>query len=37
MEVRERNGDWTRTTFTEVDVAHRYSPAEQAQVFRLPR
>jgi hypothetical protein len=37
MEVRESNGDWTRTTFTQVDVEHRYSPAEQAQVFRLPR
>jgi hypothetical protein len=37
MEVRESSGDWTRTTFTDVDVAHRYSPAEQAQVFRMPR
>jgi hypothetical protein len=35
LEVRESNGDWTRTTFTEVDVDHRYSPAEQAQVFRV--
>jgi hypothetical protein len=37
MEVHESNGDWTRTSFTEVDVEHRYSPAEQAQVFRIPR
>lgn len=37
MEVRETSGDWTRTTFTDVDVAHRYSKAEQAQVFRMPR
>ena len=36
LEVRESNGDWTRTTFSEVDVDHRYSPAEQAQVFRVP-
>ncbi len=37
LEVRESNGDWTRTTFTDVDVEHRYSPAEAAQVFRVSR
>lgn len=36
MEVRETNGDWTRTVFSDVDVNHRYSPAEAAQVFRVP-
>jgi hypothetical protein len=37
LEVRETNGDWTRTVFTEVDVNHRYGAEEQARVFRVPR
>ena len=36
MEIRETSGDWTRTTFTDVDVNHRYTPAEQDRIFRLP-
>ncbi|HEY2904145.1 MAG TPA: outer membrane lipoprotein carrier protein LolA [Polyangia bacterium] len=36
MEVRESSGDWSRTTFTDVDVNHRYSADEQTRVFRLP-
>jgi hypothetical protein len=37
LDVRESNGDTTHTVFTDVDVNHRYSAAEQAQVFRLPQ
>jgi len=36
MEMRESSGDWTRTTFSDVDVNHAYSPAEEARVFRMP-
>jgi len=36
LEVRESSGDWSRTTFTDVDVNHRYTSAEQERVFRLP-
>jgi hypothetical protein len=36
LEVRESSGDWSRTTFTDVDVNRRYTPAEQERVFRLP-
>ncbi|HEX3694685.1 MAG TPA: outer membrane lipoprotein carrier protein LolA [Polyangia bacterium] len=36
MDVRESSGDWSRTSFTDVDVNHRYSADEQARVFRLP-
>jgi hypothetical protein len=36
LEVRESSGDWSRTTFTDVDVNHRYTAAEQERVFRLP-
>ncbi|MEA2696642.1 MAG: hypothetical protein QOI66_913 [Myxococcales bacterium] len=36
LEVRESSGDWSRTTFTDIDVNHRYTPAEQERVFRLP-
>ena len=37
MEVRETNGDWTRTVFSDVDVNHRYTSAEAARVFRMPK
>ena len=37
LEVRESSGDWTRTTFSDIDVNRRYTPAEQAKIFRLPR
>lgn len=36
LDVRESNGDWTHTTFSEVDVNRRYTPAELGQIFRLP-
>jgi len=36
LDVRESNGDWTQTTFTEVDVNRRYTPAELGQIFRMP-
>ncbi|MEZ4392258.1 MAG: outer membrane lipoprotein carrier protein LolA [Polyangiales bacterium] len=35
LTVREASGDESVTTFSEVDVARRYSPAEAARVFRL--
>ncbi|HMF43347.1 MAG TPA: outer membrane lipoprotein carrier protein LolA [Polyangia bacterium] len=34
--VREANGDWTRTAFSDVDLERRYSAAEQARLFKLP-
>jgi outer membrane lipoprotein-sorting protein len=37
MEMRESSGDWTRTTFSDVDVNHTYSAAEEARVFRMPK
>jgi outer membrane lipoprotein-sorting protein len=37
LDVRESSGDWTRTTFTNVDLDRRYSAAEQAKFFTLPR
>ena len=37
LDVREAGGDWTRTTFTDVDLNRRYSAAEQAKFFQLPR
>jgi len=36
MEIHESSGDWSRTVFSDIDVNHRYSPAEQAKIFRLP-
>jgi hypothetical protein len=36
LDVREANGDWTRTSFTDVDLNRRYTAAEQAKVFKLP-
>jgi hypothetical protein len=36
MDVRETNGDWTHTVFTEVDVNRQYTPAELDRIFRLP-
>jgi len=36
VDIRETNGDWTHTTFTDVDVNHHYDAAELARVFRLP-
>ena len=37
LDVREASGDWTRTTFTDVDLGRHYSAAEQAKFFQLPR
>ena len=34
--VRESSGDWTRTTFGDVDLERRYSAADQARIFKLP-
>jgi len=36
MEMHETSGDWSRTLFSDVDVKHVYSPAEQGRVFRIP-
>ena len=36
LTVRESSGDWTHTTFSDVDLARRYSAAEQARIFKLP-
>jgi hypothetical protein len=35
MVIREASGDEGVTTFSGVDAAHRYSPAEAARVFRV--
>lgn len=35
LRVREASGDESVTTFTDVDVTRRYSPAEATRVFRL--
>jgi outer membrane lipoprotein-sorting protein len=35
MRIREASGDEGVTTFSDVDAAHVYSPAEAARVFRL--
>jgi len=37
LDVREASGDWTRTTFTNVDLNRRFTPAEQAKLFTVPR
>ena len=36
LEVRETSGDWSRTTFADVDVHHRYGAAEAARIFKVP-
>ena len=36
LRILERNGDSTRTTFSEVDGERRFSEAELARLFRLP-
>jgi outer membrane lipoprotein-sorting protein len=36
LDVREASGDWTRTSFSNVDLNRRYTPAEQAKFFKLP-
>ena len=36
LDVREASGDWTRTSFTDVDLNRRYGAAEQAKFFKLP-
>jgi len=35
MRMTEVNGDETRTTFSEVDTARRFSPAELSRIFRI--
>ncbi|HXU00140.1 MAG TPA: outer membrane lipoprotein carrier protein LolA [Polyangia bacterium] len=37
LDVRESSGDWTRTSFSDVDLNRRYTPAEQTKFFTLPR
>jgi hypothetical protein len=37
LDVREASGDWTRTSFSEVDLNRRYTAAEQAKFFTLPK
>jgi hypothetical protein len=37
LDVREASGDWTSTSFSDVDLKRRYTPAEQAKFFTLPR
>ena len=36
LDVREASGDWTRTSFTDVDLNRRYTAADQAKFFKLP-
>ena len=36
LEVWEKGGDSTLTTFTDVDITHRYGEKEIADVFRVP-
>ncbi|HEY7372189.1 MAG TPA: outer membrane lipoprotein carrier protein LolA [Polyangia bacterium] len=36
LDVHETSGDWTETKFTESDLKRRYSPAEQARIFKIP-
>jgi outer membrane lipoprotein-sorting protein len=37
LDVREASGDWTRTSFSDVDLNRRYTPAEQTKFFTLPK
>jgi hypothetical protein len=37
LDVREASGDWTRTSFSDVDLNRRYTPAEQAKFFTIPK
>jgi len=37
LDVREASGDWTSTSFSDVDLNRRYTPAEQAKFFTLPK
>jgi len=36
LDLRETSGDWSHTEFTNVDVTHAISPAEQTRLFRIP-
>jgi outer membrane lipoprotein-sorting protein len=36
LDVREASGDWTRTSFSNVDLDRRFTAAEQAKLFKLP-
>lgn len=36
LAVHEKEGDWTQTTFSNVDPARRYSAAELAGIFEAP-
>jgi len=35
LDVHETSGDWTETSFTDVDLKRRYSAAEQARIFKI--
>ena len=37
LDVREASGDWTSTSFSDVDLKRRYTPAEQAKFFTLQK
>jgi outer membrane lipoprotein-sorting protein len=37
LDVREASGDWTRTSFSDVDLNRRYTAAEQTKFFTLPK
>jgi len=36
LDVHEQTGDWTETRFSDVDLKRHYTPAEQAQIFKVP-
>jgi len=36
LDVYESSGDWTETSFSDVDLNRRYSAADQAKIFTLP-
>ena len=35
LDVHESSGDWTETSFSDVDLARHYSAADQARIFKL--
>jgi len=37
LDVREASGDWTRTSFSDIDLNRRFTPADQTKFFTLPK
>jgi hypothetical protein len=36
LDVHESSGDWTETSFSDVDLKRNYTAADQARIFTLP-